>query len=91
MFNPVIHYSLVFCSLYSFFDSIVIYTGMYVCIICVHIYVLLKGVLTTISPKGFSVSLNERGLGGNPFEDAIAALFLHKARDPSYLLREVCT
>ena len=49
----------------------------------------IKGVVTTISPHGFSVSLNERGLGGNPIEDAMAALLLHKARDPSLLLREV--
>lgn len=65
---------------------------MCVCIydVCIY-YILLKGVLTTISPKGFSVSLNERGLGGNTIEDAIAALLLHKSRDPAYLLREVCT
>ena len=56
---------------------------------CVYIAYYIKGVVTTISPHGFSVSLNERGLGGNPIEDAMAALLLHKARDPSLLLREV--
>lgn len=49
------------------------------------------GVFTGISRKGgFSISINERNLGGQPIKDGIDGL-LKKSQCPSHLAREVCT
>jgi hypothetical protein len=46
------------------------------------------GVGTGVSRKGFSISINERNLGGAIFNDGINAL-LKKSKCPSLLCREV--
>lgn len=51
-------------------------------------YILIKGILTGISPHGFSVSINERDLGGYILVNAMDG-FLRHAFCPSHLLREV--
>lgn len=47
------------------------------------------GILTGVSPYGFSVSINERDLGGNIIVNAIDAFIKHSAWCPSHLLRQV--
>ena len=57
----------------------------------VHTNVLLplwQGILTGMSVNGFSVSINERDLGGNLVEDALEALLKH-AWSPTHLARQV--
>ena len=51
-------------------------------------YILIKGILTGISPHGFSVSINERDLGGYILVNAMDG-FLKHVSCPSHLLREV--
>lgn len=46
------------------------------------------GILTGMSKSGFSLSINERDLGGNPILDGFNAL-LRKAWSPSHLARQV--
>jgi N-acylethanolamine-hydrolysing acid amidase len=46
------------------------------------------GVLTGISPSGFSASINERELGGHPTVDYLEAVLM-KAWSPTHLLRNV--
>ena len=51
---------------------------------------LFEGVLTGMSPAGFSISLNERELGGEPVVDFLEAV-LRKAASPAHLIRDVST
>ena len=46
------------------------------------------GILTGMSKFGFSVSINERDLGGDPILDGFNAL-LRRAWSPTHLLRQV--
>ena len=46
------------------------------------------GILTGVSKAGFSVSINERDLGGNIILDSFNALLRH-AWSPTHLLRQV--
>lgn len=46
------------------------------------------GVLTGINKNGFSLSINERDLGGDPVVDGFNAL-LRRAWSPTHLLRQV--
>lgn len=48
----------------------------------------LQGILTGISHNGFSVTLNERNLGGYIIEDALQAI-LHGSLDIGQFLRQV--
>lgn len=48
------------------------------------------GILTGMSVHGFSVSINERDLGGNLVEDVLEALLKH-AWSPTHLARQVLT
>ena len=46
--------------------------------------------LTAVSPHGYSVSINERSLGGNIVEDTLQAIITH-SKMPTHLLRQVST
>ena len=46
------------------------------------------GILTGMSKNGFSLSINERELGGSPVIDGFNALLRH-AWSPTHLLRQV--
>ena len=46
------------------------------------------GILTGMSRSGFSLSINERDLGGNPVLDGFDAL-IRKAWSPTHLARKV--
>ena len=46
--------------------------------------------ITGLSVNGFSVSINERDIGGSIFVDALQALMVNHSRCPTHLLREVC-
>ncbi|XP_064402990.1 N-acylethanolamine-hydrolyzing acid amidase-like [Halichondria panicea] len=48
------------------------------------------GILTGMSVHGFSISVNERDLGGNIVEDALEALLKHSS-SPTHLTRQVLT
>ena len=43
-----------------------------------------------MSPAGFSISINERELGGEPVVDLLEAV-LRKAASPTHLVRDVST
>jgi len=47
-----------------------------------------QGILTGISQNGFSISLNERDLGGDIIEDGLQAI-LHGSPDVGQFLRQV--
>lgn len=47
-----------------------------------------QGVATGMSPAGFSISVNERDLGGEPVVDLLEAVF-KKAASPTHLVRDV--
>lgn len=49
-----------------------------------------QGILTGISPNGFSVTLNERNLGGSIIEDGLQAVF-GGSPDVGQFLRQVNT
>ena len=49
-----------------------------------------QGILTGISPNGFSVTLNERNLGGSIIEDGLQAV-LGGSSDVGQFLRQVNT
>ncbi len=46
------------------------------------------GILTGVSKQGFSLSINERELGGDPVFDSFDALLRH-SMSPTHLLRRV--
>ena len=49
------------------------------------------GILTGMSRSGFSVTINERDLGGDPLVDALEALFsVGHAWSPTHLARKAC-
>lgn len=47
-----------------------------------------QGILTGVSRGGFSLSINERDLGGDPIVDALEAVLRH-AYSPTHLARKV--
>ena len=49
---------------------------------------LAQGILTGMSSAGFSLSINERNLGGSIVEDALEAVLLH-SWCPTHLARQV--
>ena len=50
----------------------------------------LQGILTGMSKRGYSISINERNLGGNLVANALEALLRH-AWSPTHLARHVCS
>ena len=57
------------------------------CMVCVYVAVS-QGILTGMSSPGFSLSINERNLGGSIVEDSLEALLLH-SWCPTHLARKV--
>ena len=57
------------------------------CMVCVYVAVS-QGILTGMSSAEFSLSINERNLGGSIVEDSLEALLLH-SWCPTHLARKV--
>ena len=56
-------------------------------LLCVYVAVP-QGIITGMSSAGFSLTINERNLGGSILEDSLEALLLH-SWCPTHLARKV--
>ena len=61
---------------------VTLFISLYACLSVV------QGIITGMSRGGFSISINERDLGGDPIVDALEAILRH-AFSPTHLTRKV--